>query len=90
MLPAMENNQKPAPPSPPKPRREEAIFDAVLALPPEKPVFVVEYPAETSPLSRRNDADPTKVDRFELFIVGREHALRPLARAAGGPRGPES
>jgi len=24
--------------------------------------------------SRRNDADPGKVDRFELFIVGREHA----------------
>ena len=35
---------------------------------------MTEYPAETSPLSRRNDADPTKVDRFELFIVGREHA----------------
>jgi lysyl-tRNA synthetase class 2 len=33
-----------------------------------------DYPAETSPLSRRNDAEPGKVDRFELFIVGREHA----------------
>ena len=56
--------------------RVGALFDSggELALPPEKPVFVVEYPAETSPLSRRNDADPTKVDRFELFIVGREHA----------------
>jgi lysyl-tRNA synthetase class 2 len=56
--------------------RVGALFDygGELALPPEKPVFVVEYPAETSPLSRRNDADPTKVDRFELFIVGREHA----------------
>lgn len=56
--------------------RVGALFDygGELALPPEKPVFVVEYPAETSPLSRRNDADPSKVDRFELFIVGREHA----------------
>ena len=56
--------------------RVGALFDygGELALPPEKPVFVVEYPAETSPLSRRNDADPTQVDRFELFIVGREHA----------------
>ena len=56
--------------------RVGALFDygGELALPPEKAVFVVEYPAETSPLSRRNDADPTKVDRFELFIVGREHA----------------
>jgi lysyl-tRNA synthetase class 2 len=56
--------------------RVGALFDygGELALPLEKPVFVVEYPAETSPLSRRNDADPSKVDRFELFIVGREHA----------------
>ncbi len=56
--------------------RVGALFDygGELALPPEKPVFVVDYPAETSPLSRRNDRDPGIVDRFELFIVGREHA----------------
>jgi lysyl-tRNA synthetase class 2 len=56
--------------------RVGALFDYAgeLALPPEKPVFVVDYPAETSPLSRRNDRDPGIVDRFELFIVGREHA----------------
>lgn len=53
-----------------------ALFDYAgeKALPADRPAFVTEYPAETSPLSRRNDADPTKVDRFELFIVGREHA----------------
>ncbi|HEY4184155.1 MAG TPA: lysine--tRNA ligase [Polyangia bacterium] len=53
-----------------------ALFDygGEKALPADRPAFVTEYPAETSPLSRRNDADPTKVDRFELFIVGREHA----------------
>jgi lysyl-tRNA synthetase class 2 len=56
--------------------RVGALFDygGEHALPPDRPVFVVEYPAETSPLSRRNDADPTKVDRFELFINGREYA----------------
>jgi lysyl-tRNA synthetase class 2 len=56
--------------------RVGALFDYAgeKALPPDRPAFVTEYPAETSPLSRRNDADPTKVDRFELFIVGREHA----------------
>jgi lysyl-tRNA synthetase class 2 len=56
--------------------RVGALFDYAgeLALPPEKGVFVVEYPAETSPLSRRNDTDASQVDRFELFIVGREHA----------------
>ena len=56
--------------------RVGALFDhgGEKALPVDRPAFVTEYPAETSPLSRRNDADPTKVDRFELFIVGREHA----------------
>ncbi|HVZ74208.1 MAG TPA: lysine--tRNA ligase [Polyangia bacterium] len=56
--------------------RVGALFDQAgeKALPADRPTFVTEYPAETSPLSRRNDADPTRVDRFELFIVGREHA----------------
>ncbi len=36
------------------------------------PVFIIEYPIEVSPLARRNDDDPTFVDRFELFIDGRE------------------
>ncbi len=43
-------------------------------LPQEKPVFVVDYPAAISPLSRRKDNDPDFVDRFELFIAGREMA----------------
>ncbi len=38
------------------------------------PVFVTQYPAEVSPLARRNDADPFLTDRFELFIAGREIA----------------
>jgi lysyl-tRNA synthetase, class II len=56
--------------------RVGALFDQAgeKALPADRPAFVTEYPAETSPLSRRNDADPSRVDRFELFIVGREHA----------------
>lgn len=37
-----------------------------------QPTFVYEYPAETSPLARRNDADPRFVDRFELFVGGIE------------------
>jgi lysyl-tRNA synthetase class 2 len=36
------------------------------------PVFVKDYPYETSPLARRNDARPELVDRFELFVHGRE------------------
>ena len=36
------------------------------------PVFVTAYPAEVSPLARRNNSDPFLADRFELFIAGRE------------------
>ncbi len=36
------------------------------------PVFVKDYPFETSPLARRNDVRPDLVDRFELFVHGRE------------------
>jgi lysyl-tRNA synthetase class 2 len=38
------------------------------------PVFILEYPFEVSPLARRNDREPEFVDRFELFIEGREVA----------------
>jgi lysyl-tRNA synthetase class 2 len=36
------------------------------------PVFIKDYPYETSPLSRKNDVRPELVDRFELFVHGRE------------------
>jgi len=39
-----------------------------------QPTFAYAYPAEVSPLARRNDADPFVTDRFELFIGGREYA----------------
>jgi lysyl-tRNA synthetase class 2 len=43
-------------------------------LPKDRPAFVVDFPIETSPLSRRRDADPRLVDRFELFVAGMEVA----------------
>jgi len=38
------------------------------------PTFAYAYPAEVSPLSRANDADPFLTDRFEFFLAGREIA----------------
>lgn len=38
-----------------------------------QPTFVTQHPIEISPLARRNDNDPMYTDRFEVFIVGREH-----------------
>ncbi|MGO9933503.1 MAG: lysine--tRNA ligase [Steroidobacteraceae bacterium] len=39
-----------------------------------QPTFAYAYPAEVSPLSRRNDQDPFVTDRWEFFIGGRELA----------------
>jgi lysyl-tRNA synthetase, class II len=36
------------------------------------PVFVTEFPVEDSPLARKSDEDPRWVDRFELYVEGRE------------------
>ncbi|MDW8280173.1 MAG: lysine--tRNA ligase [Myxococcales bacterium] len=37
-----------------------------------QPTFVTEFPLELSPLSRRSERDPRFVDRFELFVIGKE------------------
>ncbi|MGB5512376.1 MAG: lysine--tRNA ligase [Woeseiaceae bacterium] len=50
------------------------IFDATVEQQLREPTFVTQYPTEVSPLSRENDDDPFVVDRFELFIAGREIA----------------
>lgn len=39
-----------------------------------QPTFVIGYPIEVSPLSRRNNENPNIADRFELFIGGKEFA----------------
>jgi lysyl-tRNA synthetase, class II len=37
-----------------------------------QPLFVTGHPVDVSPLARRNDADPTVVDRFQLVVNGWE------------------
>jgi len=50
------------------------IFDHLVEPKLINPTFITGYPTEVSPLSRRNESDPDMVDRFELFIGGREIA----------------
>ena len=46
-------------------RVEEQLFE---------PTFIIDYPAEASPLARRSDRNPQITERFELYIAGREIA----------------
>jgi lysyl-tRNA synthetase class 2 len=39
-----------------------------------QPTFIMDYPLEVSPLARKNEKNPAFVDRFELYIGGRELA----------------
>ncbi len=50
------------------------LFEKLVEHTLHQPTFVTLYPAETSPLARRNDADPELTDRFELIVTGRELA----------------
>lgn len=50
------------------------IFEETVESQLRQPTFITEYPAETSPLARRNDDNPEVTDRFEMFIGGRELA----------------
>ncbi|MDR9798415.1 lysine--tRNA ligase [Aeribacillus pallidus] len=48
---------------------EQKVEDKLI-----QPTFIYGHPVEISPLAKKNEADPRFTDRFELFIVGREHA----------------
>ncbi len=50
------------------------LFEATTETLLFEPTFIIDYPAEVSPLARRSDARPEVTERFELFITGREIA----------------
>jgi lysyl-tRNA synthetase class 2 len=50
------------------------IFEKTVEKKLLQPTFITAYPAEVSPLARRNDKDPFITDRFEFFVAGFEIA----------------
>jgi lysyl-tRNA synthetase class 2 len=50
------------------------VFEEVAESQLVQPTIVTGYPLEVSPLARKNDSNPAIVDRFELYIGGRELA----------------
>ena len=50
------------------------IFEKTVEPNLKQPTFIIDYPLEVSPLSRRKDSDGFLVDRFEFYVGGREIA----------------
>jgi lysyl-tRNA synthetase class 2 len=52
----------------------EGLFEALVEPKIRNPTFITHHPASISPLARRNDANPSVCDRYELFLCGMELA----------------
>ena len=51
-----------------------SLFEATTEEKLWDPTYIIDYPLEISPLARASDVNPGVTERFELFMVGREHA----------------
>lgn len=51
-----------------------ALFEETAESQLWEPTYIIDYPAEVSPLARASDSNPQITERFELFISGREIA----------------
>jgi lysyl-tRNA synthetase class 2 len=58
----------------PRPKLLDELFKVYVEPHLDSPVFIIDYPRELSPLAKPKRGDPSRVERFELFVAGREIA----------------
>jgi len=69
-----ERNNVPLPKELTRGRLVNEIFEALVCDELMDPVFIIDMPVEISPLAKRHRLHPQLTERFEVYIVGREHA----------------
>lgn len=74
LLSCLGENKIPVQPTASLGKLQQVLFEAWVEPSLIQPTFVTDYPADISPLAKRDEADPERADRFELFIVGLELA----------------
>ncbi len=69
-----KRNNVPMPKELTRGRLVNEIFEALVCDELMDPVFIIDMPVEISPLAKRHRLHPQLTERFEVYIVGREHA----------------
>jgi len=71
---AAESLEIALPPKASRSKIQDKLFETLVEENLIQPTFVIDYPTEISPLSKRKPDNPEEVERFELFIAGKEMA----------------